>query len=99
MKIGDQTAIYEACRADIALIEETFTDGRCKDPALARSRLIGAKEKWRELIRQNKGTEIEAVVSQALTRLPNANHRPDRWRPYLYDAADDFGFRLYNLRH
>ena len=90
----DRAAIYKGCLDDLALVGETFTDGKCKNQTLARSRLIGLKAKWAGLIRRYKGTEVEAVISEAATRLPNASRRPDSWQGCLFDTEEDFRFRL-----
>jgi len=90
----DKHEIYRECIADIEFITSLFDGGRCRDVRLARERLKNLKAKWNALVRRFKGTEIEGVIEQALTRLPSASTRPDSWHSYLYDAEGDFTFHL-----
>lgn len=84
--------LYTECIADIAGIRDLLKSGRRLD---AQRRLKDVKAKWKEHIHQNKGTEIERGIEEALCRLPKASSRPDgRWLGDLADAEGDFTFHL-----
>ena len=93
----DPDHVYRDCIADIEGITSLFDGAECRDIQLARERLRHLKARWHDLILRFKGTEIDNVVEEAATRLPNANTRPcESWLQRLCDAEGDFNFRLNN---
>ena len=91
----DAMKIYSECAADLEAISALAVT---PDHARARQALAELKSKWDILIKQYKGTDVEQVLFQAKTRLPNGNTKPDSWHDRLYDAKGDFLFHI-SIKH
>ncbi len=92
----DCKAVYRECLADIEGIYSLFQNDRCTNVPLARERIAELKAKRKERIKQGKGTDVESVVSEALSRIyVKLNSKPDyHWTNDLYSARFDFNFHL-----
>lgn len=89
-------SVYQECLADIEGIYGLFENDKCTNIPLARERMAELKTKWKERIRQGKGTDVEGVVNEALSRIMvKSNSRPDsHWTSDLYSARFDLNFHL-----
>jgi hypothetical protein len=92
----DCKAVYRECLADVEGIYSLFQNDRCTNIPLARERLAELKANWKERIRQSKGTDVEGVVTEALSCIVvKSNSRPDgHWTSDLYSARFDLTFHL-----
>lgn len=52
------------------------------------------KAKWIFWLTSNRGTEVEKLLEEAITRLPRANTAPYTWPEQLQETRGHFMFAL-----
>jgi len=96
----DKKSVYRQCLSEIKAIENLYDQSgpiaRCLNVPLARQKMAELKANWKTRIKQGKDTEVELVVTEALTRIDvKSNSNPNNgWLDDLYSAAIDLNFYL-----